>query len=79
MSSSGKVAATPAIRSGREAAMGPGMAEVAYGPASAAADLQVEGLLPFKDGCMSWGAAAEAQRGTARLESESSAGSAVTG
>lgn len=45
---------------GREAAVGSGMAKVAYGPASTAADLQVEGPLPFEYGCMSWGAAAEA-------------------
>ena len=43
-------------------ALGPGMAKGAYGPASAAADLQVEGPLPFGDGCMGWGAAAEAQK-----------------
>jgi len=37
------------------------MAKVADGPASAAADLQVEGPRPVKDGCMTWEAAAEAQ------------------
>lgn len=36
------------------------MAKAAYGPASAAADPQVEGPLPFEAGCMGWGAAAEA-------------------
>lgn len=36
------------------------MAEVAYGPALAAADRQVKGPLPFEYGCMRWGAAAGA-------------------
>ena len=38
------------------------MAKVDYGPASAAVDLQIEGPLPFEDGSMRWGAAAEAQQ-----------------
>ena len=40
------------------------MAKVASGPDAAAADLRVEGPLPFEDGCMSWGAAAKAQQGS---------------
>ena len=47
-------------RHGREAGIGPGTAKVADGLALAAAGPRVEGPRPFEDGCMTWGAAAEA-------------------
>jgi hypothetical protein len=37
------------------------MAKVAEGLALADAGLRVQGLFPFEDGCVSWGAAAEAK------------------